>query len=736
MRNIIYVFLLHFGIVFQLNAQESGDFSGEDDDSQVKIGLALSGGAAKGFAHVGVLKVLEEVGIRPDYIAGTSMGGVIGSLYACGYDAKTIEKLSIEQNWDFVLTDNIYRHNVPFKDKDTYGKFVVSVPVENGEIKLPGLVKGQNVSNLLSSLLVDYHDVQDFSKLPIPFLCIAADLRTGNEVLIENGFLPKAVRASMSIPSVFEPAVIDGQKLIDGGVANNYPVQHLLDRGVDIVIGVDVGYESDGPAELNTFTDILFHSIFFASQAKSVENRKKTDVLITPNLSGFSAMSFYDADTIIKRGEVAAREMYDELEALAEYLRIVNGHHPNIKSKPLNDSVSISNVEVEGSSSVSHEFVLKHMDADLPVKLSRNELIDRVQQVYATGYFESVEFRIEDRDEGNVLVFFLEESTTRKINLGINYNSYENASITIHTSFKNWMRNNNNLDLRIRLSQNPEILADYILYRGLSPGLNLRLKGEQVKIYRYNPENGTRSESYNFRHVNFNAGFTSYIGNSYNLFMGLDMEYIAVAPDITPLTQSVDENILYNYILLFRKDSYDKKPYPTHGSNIDLEGKLITDDLLGYGEQNTPSGALAFWYDRYFSINNKLTFNFGLYNKYTFGDSIPYNHKVFVGGMLPDYFQDNIPFVGLDIMEMNDRAGLFLKFDARFRFLRNNYIILHSNAGFLEHNYQRMYEKKDLIIGGGVTFATSIINQPFELNFGISNKTKKLLPYLSFGYYF
>ncbi|MFR4038364.1 MAG: patatin-like phospholipase family protein [Butyricimonas faecalis] len=224
----IFVFLLVLFVILDAQGQRK------------KVGLVLSGGGAKGVAHIGVLKVLEEAGIPIDYIAGTSMGSLVGALYAIGYDAHAMDSLVRRQDWMFLLSDKVYRYNLPFSEKEETEKYLVSVPIKNNrEIKIPsGFISGQNVYNLFSDLTIGYHDSLDFKKLPIPFACVASNLVDGKEVIQDYGVLPLAMRASMAIPGAFAPVRQDSMVLVDGGISNNFPVDIAKAMGADIIIGV------------------------------------------------------------------------------------------------------------------------------------------------------------------------------------------------------------------------------------------------------------------------------------------------------------------------------------------------------------------------------------------------------------------------------------------------------------------------------------------------------------------
>ena len=210
-------------------------------EEKLKVGLVLSGGGAKGLAHIGALKAIEEAGVHIDYIAGTSMGAIIGGLYASGYSAAELDSIVKKTNFNILIQDEIPRKSMTFYEKRNTERYALTLPFDNFKLGFPsGLSKGQNIYNLMSGLTVHLDDETDFSKLPIPFFCVAADVETGEEVILDKGSLAKSVAASGAIPSLFSPVKIDGRLLIDGGVVNNYPIEELRRRGADVIIGVDV----------------------------------------------------------------------------------------------------------------------------------------------------------------------------------------------------------------------------------------------------------------------------------------------------------------------------------------------------------------------------------------------------------------------------------------------------------------------------------------------------------------
>ena len=303
-----FIFILFFALTFAQTKEQQKD---------LKIGVVLSGGGAKGLAHIGALKVIEEAGIKIDFIGGTSMGAIVGGLYASGYSASQLD--SIFRNTDFteLIQDNLPRDAKSFYEKEVSEKYALTLPFDKLKISFPQAYSGgQNIYNELVRVLYHVKDINDFSKLPIPFLCIATNVETGEEVLLDKGYLPKAIMASGTLPSLFEPAPLGDKVLIDGGVVNNYPVQEVRNMGADIIIGVDVQHGLRDREALSSATEILLQINNYRTASDMSTKSKLTDIYIKPNMADYSVVDFNDGTAIIESGEKAAKKKFPELKKI------------------------------------------------------------------------------------------------------------------------------------------------------------------------------------------------------------------------------------------------------------------------------------------------------------------------------------------------------------------------------------------------------------------------------------
>lgn len=285
---------------------------------QPKVGLVLSGGGAKGFAHIGVLKAIEKAGVQIDYIGGTSMGAIIGGLYAVGYSATQIEEIILKTDFVALLRDKLPRNSETFFEKESGEKTVISLPVKKGKISLPRAIsKGQNVLNLLLELFDTVDEQQDFTKLNIPFFCIATDVEKGSSVLLEEGSLPMALRASASFPSLLNPIEVHGKLLVDGGIANNFPVSIMASKGMDIIIGIDVEGKLFQKEKINSAVALLNQIMSYQMYRKSDEEIKKLDVYIHPEIFKYTVVDFGKKVEILAKGTLEAENFVKVFEEIA-----------------------------------------------------------------------------------------------------------------------------------------------------------------------------------------------------------------------------------------------------------------------------------------------------------------------------------------------------------------------------------------------------------------------------------
>ncbi|MCD4652138.1 MAG: patatin-like phospholipase family protein, partial [Candidatus Cloacimonetes bacterium] len=408
----------------------------ETSNPRPKIGLALSGGGAKGLAHIGVLKVLESYNIPIDYITGTSIGSIIGGLYAIGYSADEIEELITQLDWDELLMDKQSRRHLAMEEKDIMARYAVTLPMKDYMPSLPkGLIAGQNFSALISDLTLSVHHIKDFSNLPTPFLCVATNIETGDAVVLDKGYLPDAIRASMSIPSMFTPIEIDGQLLVDGGLVENFPVAQCRKMGADIVIGVDVGSLYKDRSMLISLVSIMEQAVGFQNLKSVVDERKLCDILILPEVDLFRITDFRKADTLIVLGEKATQLKSTELEDLTTLLKDFPEVFRYLPVKDV-DSVYVKKIKTVGLDKVSKNLIIGKLGLKDSRWIKSEEIRDAIQRLCGSNYFERVTYRLEPVPGGVNMIIRVVEKTTNFFQVGLNYNCELNAALLLNATLR------------------------------------------------------------------------------------------------------------------------------------------------------------------------------------------------------------------------------------------------------------------------------------------------------------
>ncbi|HSM69573.1 MAG TPA: patatin-like phospholipase family protein, partial [Xanthomonadales bacterium] len=367
-----------------------------------KIGLALSGGGARGGAHVGVLKKLEELGVPVDYIAGTSMGAIIGGFYAAGYSADQIEILLNETDWNAALTDQPQRRERTMRKKELEAEFLVPYRVgyNRGRFQIPlGAIVGQHLDQILHRILLPVVEISDFDRLPIPFRAVATDLVTGEAVVLARGSLGDSLRASMSVPGVFSPVSIDGRLLVDGGMANNLPISVVREMGADIVIAVDISTPLLTEEQLTSVLSVTEQLTGFLTRRTTEQQIAllgPRDLLIVPELGDFSSADFAGAGQLVPLGEQAADSVRDELAALSPAGQAT-------EPAPLQRGQAhfkVSFVEIHNDSVLNDELIRSRLAVKPGEWLDLAALDRSVDRIYSLDVFESVTYDLVQNEQG------------------------------------------------------------------------------------------------------------------------------------------------------------------------------------------------------------------------------------------------------------------------------------------------------------------------------------------------
>ncbi len=732
---IIFMVLFTAGYVIfagQLYAQEP------EAGKMPKIGLVLSGGGAKGLAHIGVLKVLEEAGVELDFIAGTSMGGIIGGLYAIGHNSGRLKKIALEQDWDELIYDRIPRNSLSIDEKDEDERHVIAFPIRKRKLALPiGLVTGHNLSVLLSRLCWSVHHVENFSDFPIPFLCVATDVETGEAVEFNRGYLPDVFRATMSIPTAFTPARLNGRLLIDGGIVKNLPVSNIRKMGADLVIGVDVGaplYEKD---ELNSMARILNQTISFLGVNSTEEQKKICDIVISPDLKEFTMLSFDEAETLISIGEQAARKFLPRLKELAESQK--KFREKVFKHIPLStvESIKISELRIEGLEKVSKSLLLGKLNLKIPCSIKPEDLEKAIDRAYGSKYFESVTYKFIPGSGGVVLILRIVEKSTDFLKLGVHYDGDMKSAVLLNTTFRNVWGQGSKLLFDLKLGDNPSFRGSYFRYTNWKPGIGIGLSMLYNNYEGFSYKNGVPDASYDISDFWTNFELKTIFSNSFEMGGGMQHGYFNRKPKVAPQMIEDIKNEFLNFFVFIAADTYNKKYYPEKGIKFYAETRVMYDDIKIKGEE------LSYNSFRRYKISlcsalplySKLTLlngiTFGILN----GENIHSNNLFYLGGQTACGL-NFIPFTGRRFMEVPGKNVFIVTSGFQFEPWKNRYLIIKGNLGNASSALEDLLKTESMISGISLTAAVNTPVGPVEYSLLWGSKKKGAESYVKIGFSF
>ena len=756
-----YLSILMLALMFLpqlLSAQNAG---GE----RPKIGYVFSGGGAKGMAHVGVLKVLEEVGLEPDYISGTSMGSIMGGLYSIGYSADEISDIIEAVDWSSVLTNEIPADQVIMHRKGDYSKFMMEMPIYNGKPELPsGLIEGQKLSELFSDLTWRQAGVNDFNEFPTPFICIGTDILRGEMVEMNSGDLSSAMRASMAIPSVFTPVIRDTTHiLVDGGVVRNFPVQEVIDMGADIVIGVYVGFDSQmKPEQLRSLTSIMTRTSLLSGAGDVQSQVPLVDYMIAPDLTGFTPASFTNGVEIMERGEVAARQQIDRLKALADSVNALG--LPRVKRQlPSHDSILINEIAILEASPAMTSFVIATVGLE-PESWITNEHLDAgIDRLFGTLFFDRIGYYFESMDEGYRLVFRIKEKPNNSFKFALHYDNDFGPGVILNYTRLNSLVEGSRLSLTADISESPQIKGYYDIHLGKKRKsiASVYAIAARAKLPMFN-ENDVDIGDYSRSYIAGGLGFSQILKLNSQLDAAFYYRYSKLKlsetiKEVTPDLEYLD-NFIYSgpqLSLGFQHNTFDHLVVPTKGTRIELRYRqaLGTNFVSNFNfpdslnqENSVEEHMDPYWvvtgaWESYFSLGPKLSLNF------EFGVGVSDNEKPFtdnfyMGGYRYNLSPNQVAFVGLNSFEM--LVGNYVKEKIALQYqlipnlflsvLGNFTLVADDNAEFLDNVLTFSSDGRYIGAGGGVVYNTPL--GPVSLFLGSRTDAWNPIWYINIGFTF
>lgn len=746
------------------------------DAGRPKIGLALSGGGAKGAAHIGVLKYIEEIGIPIDYVAGTSIGAIVGGLYSLGYTSDELAEFIANMDWSYYMSNSVVRSFQSSSGREQQSQHLVSVPFgvtsnigQTYDIlsTLPsGVINGASLVNLFTSLSIGYNDSVDFGRLPIPFACVATDIVSGDSVVLRKGNLAKAIRASMAIPGIFSPVHWDSRLLVDGGMTNNFPVDVCREMGADIVIGVDLADRmASSPEELKSLPQQVSQYLNLLVSNNIGDNKELCDLYMHPDISGYGTLSFtqYAIDTLIRRGYECAKAHHDAFVLLKHRIEGKGAcrqtyQAPRAQYITGKDTFVLAEVVYNGVTESERAWLNSQSGLEVGMPMTAADIDKAVKILTGTGGFSAITYTLYETEEAYWLthavysdalglesyrlVINLERAEPHKFAIGLRYDSEESASMLLH------------------LGWNEQRMAGYKVALNANLNYNLRWDmgisycaiglGEVNLKYRYHNSsvNVSRSDSLAFSgyvdHHNVSLFLSEFNLREFTVAVGFDEDFYADRSgfSINDISGSGIFHLdrtknFFGTFLRGRYDNLDDAYFATQGfyGKFDFSWRKENKYLFNAEVDSGFATAMAS-FKTYFSPHPRVTFVPQGAVRLVMGKNSPW-YDNFIGGALAGRYLDHqMAFIGLtNPMYVENYAAVF-RLDTRYNIHGNFYSYLMLNYLVNMPEFEFLGQDLKGVLGIGLRAAYKSFIGPIMLDLYWNSLTHKVGAYLNIGYVF
>lgn len=673
-----------------------------------KIGLVLSGGGAKGIAHVRILQVLDSLGIVPDYIAGTSMGSVVGGLYASGYSAHAIDSITRSIDWGNLFSNSVSFGEINIEEKDEFGRYIYELPLVGLKPQLPlGLVEGQNIEELLASLFFPVNAITDFNKLPTPFLCVASDIVKGQPVILRKGSLVSAVRASMSIPTVFTPVRIGDRLLVDGGVYVNLPVEYCRSMGADFIIAVDVGGGLMREDELKSAAQLLMQTTFLASNFSYEKEKGLSNIFVDvfKHLK-YSTMDFEQGASMMQSGNLAVKEVMPQLVELATRMKAYS-----VRIRPalsnLSGQYKLQTITTDGVSALNKDLVLEKFGWRSGNLVSRDQISSSVHKLMGTRLFNKISYTIDGDSVKSSLTIHAIEKPADAVKFGIHYDTDRGAGLILNFTKRNLFLRSSRLVTTLDLAENPRGRFNYFYYMG-----NKSLWWHHTEVYgerviQNSFINGTPIPDVISGYISAATQLNRTIDQKSLWGFGVLWQWNQLKPKIDPRTELNPDPlsiIKYTFKTLgakvqYQYNTFDRVYFPTAGKWIRIEAKgnlynPFDAQLLENSTTSTSDTTFTGIVQSYLRLNVKVQKNIPLHKRttlqligqagvtqeiFTQADryspySIGAGDFISIGGILQRPRPNNFTFVGLKEAELSAPQVMIATAQLQYTVTKNIFI--------------------------------------------------------------
>lgn len=716
-----------------------------------KIGLVLSGGGAKGLAHIGILKALDSAGINVDYITGTSMGGIVGSLYAIGYSGNDIEKILQEVDWDILLSNQSSLRAIVMEEKDEYNKYAVELPWSEGKFRLPtGLIESQELWLKFAELYFPVYNKKKFSEFSIPFKCIGTDISSGEAVVMDEGEIITAIRASMAIPSVFTAVEFDGRSIVDGGIVRNTPIEDVKEMGADFIIASRVATGLLPKEKINTAFDIMLQVIFFREAYENKGLDSLADIMVHIPFENYHSGSFRYDKEILAIGKHYGDSLYHHFKSMKDSLDQIYGPVEfKTERLPEVDSVFISSYSITGDDKISRNFFLNMMNFEPGKYYTPQRLNQMIRKVFGTRYYNRIIYYLEELPDKSVKINFeLSENPVSIAKLGIHYNKFTGTALILNLTGRNLFFDHSRSLVTVNLSENFRARTEHLQYLGRRKSVALRLAAQYDKIDMKTYKDFVSDGLYRQNYFIGDARIQYSANTRFTIGAGYKFEWIRFSPQVSSAFDISGINEFSTVYAFAAVNTLDRVFFPRRGFKMYAEiGDVYNQNpslrFYSSGEQLHNLDSLGISYNEFQKFNLTTESYVPLSPKLNFftifqsGININYHQSILndysVGG-LNKLYRNQISFAGLEENSITTSSVAGLQIGLRYQLYNNIYVTGRTNGMF--NNFvspNNIIQKPNFLSGHALTLAYNMAIGPIEVSVMYNDQAKIVRSYINLG---
>ena len=703
----------------------------DKDRNDLKVALVLSGGGAKGYAHLGVLRVLEKEDIKIDYIAGTSIGALVGTLYSIGYSVDEIEKVLDNLNIESFLESGADLTGLDLDKKETLKKYSFYINFDNElNYSLPkGFRETEELYLVVKNLLKNYENTKNFNNFPIPLRVVATNLNTGETKSFSEGDIAKILTASMAIPTIFEPVEVNGALYVDGLVSRNLPVEEAYDMGADLVIASDVGTPVVKKDNYNILS-VLNQMIAIQSSYITKDSKEKATILISPDIKNISATDTTKRRDLIKLGEVATQS---QIAKLREFPKNSSDNKRTKVQKEKEDYFVINKIEYDPKFDKNTIDILNNIFKNLLNKpISENNIEKKIVDVYNSKYMDKLYYTIED----GVLHLDGEKGHLNRVGVGFNYQTGYGTTFNVGTDLFFNGKFGNNINLNFKFGDYLGADLGTLTYYGIRNrfGILTNIGYNESPFFLYDKRRKTAK--FMNREAYLNIGVFNQPSNNSMISYGILSKLSSLKQDTGgSLSQNLEysENQAKTY-LRFKYDNLDSISNPMRGIKADL----IYNFASSIGKSKSNLYGPAYSIEGYIPINSKSSFVYGLNLASLRGDRIRADQRIRLGGMYTNIDNNEFEFYGLNYQEKQVKDLISLTLGFKHKIVYSLYFNTKFNiATFTEdnplnNNDSRLWKNYSKGLGISISYDSPI--GPIEFSVSSDLKHKRPIGSISIGY--